>query len=460
MGLLTTLRNWVTPLSNNDRQTIWKMFGSFAANSFAMNGTSIIENSYEKNVDVYAVIKKISDITKTVPWIVEEKKGNEWVLLENTSIHELMYSPNSKKKYTWNDIEEMLLVYLLASGNSYLYGETQFNSSLIEELDVLPSNLICIESNRNFFLPEYKYSLNIDSRYYTIDQEKISHIKFFNPCYSTVQESLYGLSPIQVAAKVVQTGNDRWDADASLLQNRGAIGLITDKSQRPMLPDEAAKVQSDFDSQTAGTRNFGKIKVTNKDLAFIQMAMSSVDLQLIEKGVVNLRAICNVYGLDSSLFNDPENKTYNNRLEAERAMFTNAIMPISDKISEQLTMFLCTNHFPGKKVRMGQDFSSIEVLQENFKEKAQTYSMLKNSGIISANQAARELGQPESVDPKDELLTGGGAGPDNLGKVPLALQQLALARERANTAGDTALSESLSRAMDILTAQLVSEVIN
>jgi HK97 family phage portal protein len=216
---------------------------------------------------------------------------------------------------------------------------------------------------------------------------------------------LYGLSPIQVAAKVVQTSNDRWDADSNLLQNRGATGLITDKSNRPMSPEDASRVQSDFDAQTAGTRNFGKIKVTNKDLSYIQMGMSSIDLQLIEKGVVNLRAICNVFGLDSSLFNDPENKTYNNRLEAEKSMFTNAIIPLSNKIAECLTRFLCYNHYPNRNVRMRQDFSKVEVLQANFKEKSEIYNMLKNSGIVSANTAAMALRQPISEDANaNELL--------------------------------------------------------
>lgn len=409
MGLLSAFRNWRTSLTNTDRQQIWRMFGSFTANKLILEqGNSLIQHSYERNTDVYAVIKKIVDITKAIPWIVEEKKGNEWVVMENNTISTIMANPNATKGYTWNDIEEMLLVYLLVTGNAYVYGESQFNNALIEELDVLPSESICIESNRDFFLPIYKYEFRFDGKQRDIDKEKIAHLKLFNPKYSTVKESLYGLSPIQVAAVVVQTGNDRWDADAAILQNRGVFGMITDKSQRPMLPEEAAKVQEDFNSQVGGLHKQGSVKVTNKDLGFIQMAMSSTDLQLIEKGVVNLRAICNVFGLDSSLFNDPENKTYNNRLEAEKAMYTNAIIPISDKISEQLTRFIAWNHYPNKNVRMRQDFSKIQVLQENFKEKAETYSRLKTDGIITANDVAKALSLPISTDENaDKLIIGG-----------------------------------------------------
>jgi hypothetical protein len=42
-----------------------------------------------------------------------------------------------------------------------------------------------------------------------------------------------------------------------------------------------------------------------------------------------------------------------------------------------------------------------------------------------------------------------------MGKIPLAIQQLALARERANAAGDTALSAQLGATMDKLIEQLM-----
>lgn len=398
MGLLSTLNNFRLRLSSTERETIWRAFGSFYANKMAMDGNNLIKNSYEKNVDIYAIIKKIVDVTSSIDWVIEEiTPSGEVVRLENTTLHELINSPNNGKKYSWNNIEEQLLIYLLCTGNAYLFGQTGL-SNLIVEVDVLPTNNVCIKSNNDFFMPEWKYDFSIDNKKYTFTNEEIAHIKLFNPAYSTIEESYYGLSPIAVASMVVQTSNDRVEADAALLQNRGAIGLITDKSNRPMTGDEARKVQDSWNNTTAGTHNFGKIKVTNKDLSYIQMAMSSTDLQLIEKGVVNTRTFCNLFGLDSSLFNDPENKTYNNRLEAEKAMYTNAIMPLSDRIAEVLTNFLCKNHFPNRNVYMRQDFSNIEVLQENFEEKARVYTMLKLAGIITANTAAEALRQPVSLD--------------------------------------------------------------
>lgn len=405
MGFFQNLFNFRTNLDNTDRDTIWKAFGSFQANQFCMQNQSLIQNSYERNVDVYSVIKKIVDVSKSVPWIVEQKQANgNWKALQNTSIHSLMEAPNLVKGYTWNDIEEQVLIYLLLTGNVYIFGEKPFGMNGIAELDILPSNHVIIQSNNDFFKPNKQYKLGLGGTYRTFQSDEIGHIKFFNPGYNSVLESHYGLSIIQVAAQVVQVGNDRWDANANLLQNRGAVGLITDKSQRPMTPDEAALAQSAWDKTSSGTRNFGKIKVTNKDLNYIQMAMSPADLQLIENGVVNLRAICNVFSLDSSLFNDPANKTYNNALEAQKALYTNAIMPLSDKIAEHFTRYLCTNHFPDKVVRMRQDFNGIECLQENKAEKIASLISLKDSGIYTANEVRLKLGDTVIVDPNGDVL--------------------------------------------------------
>jgi len=170
---------------------------------------------------------------------------------------------------------------------------------------------------------------------------------------------------------VVQVGNDRWDAAAHLFQNRGMAGMITDQSNRPMSAEEATMMQGALNKRISGTDKYGGVGVTNKDLKYIPMAMSATDLQLIEQGVISLRAMCNVFGLDSSLFNDPANKTFNNRLEAEKALYTNAIMPLADKIAAKHNNYIVKNHYPDGNYRMRKDFSYVEALQKDKKQEAE-----------------------------------------------------------------------------------------
>ena len=370
MGLFDSLFKGKINLTDNNRELIYKLFGSFGVNRLGSSDRAYLEEGYEGNVDVYSVIKKIVDTYKAVPTIVEKQTREGWELVEDSLIHELMDNPNPGKGYTWDDIDEMIATYLLANGNSYLVGQEGLFNSRIAEVDVLPAPNVTINSNNDFFMPNIKYHFELNNQRLQFESEAVEHIRFFNPSFMSTTESFKGLSPIEVAARVVKVGNDRWDADANLLQNRGAIGLVTDKSNRPMTPDEARQVQAGFDRDTAGTHNYGKIKVTNKDLSYIQMAMSSADLQLIEKNVINLRSICSVYGVDSSLFNDPANQTYNNRKEAEKALYTNAIMPMAKKISQKYSNFIAKN-LMGDGYRIRKDFDGIEALQTDKKQEAE-----------------------------------------------------------------------------------------
>src|SRR5574343_425196 len=364
-----------TTLTEHDREVIWREFGGFTPLNWGNKADTLIKQGYSENVDIYSIIKRIVDISKSVPWVIEKKKGDgTWKKLNDTSLHELIEEPNITKGYTWNDIEEQCLLYLLITGNVYLNGNTQFNSSLIQELDILPSSAINI-----------------------YNQKELKHIKFYN---SNLQTYDYGLSSVQVAAYVVKVGNERWIADASILSNKGVAGLISDSSVVPMVPEEADKVDEALRKRMGGAHNFGRIITTNKKLEYIQIGMSPSDMQLLEKGIVTTRTLCNVFGLDAKLFNDHAASTYNNSVEAQKNMYTNCIMPLSDKMAEAYTQYLCTNHFPGQQVRMRHDFSQVECLQENKKDLAD----MKMKGILTANEVRLAMGKPELQDENADRL--------------------------------------------------------
>jgi hypothetical protein len=160
-----------------------------------------------------------------------------------------------------------------------------------------------------------------------------------------------------------------------------------------MLADEAEAVQNKFQQRVGGAANFGKTLVTNKDLNYIQMAMSSQDLQLIEKGVINLRAMCNVFGLDSSLFNDPANKTFNNRKEAEKALYTNAVQPTLDKVEAEFNRWLVPTHTESNELRFRFDYSEVSALQTDQKTEAEKDKIVLDGVSVVLNMPISNEGK-------------------------------------------------------------------
>ena len=396
MNWFTNLFTGKIPLTQTERKVVWKLFGSFHANKLGQNNNAYLTEGYESNVDVYSVVSKTYEVFNSIPQIVERKTSEGWELEEDTTIHELWQKPNIGKCYTWNDINTQRLVYLLCNGNSYMVGQEGFGST-IQEVDILPSSSVTIKASQDFFMPNVTYDFKLGTQKRTYTTEDLQQIKLFNPSFSTVEESFYGLSLIQVASRVVKTGNDRWDASASLFQNRGAIGFVTDQSNRPMDGGQAQQVQEAFDSRQAGSYNYGKTIVTNKALTYQQLAMSSTDLQMIEHMVTGLRAICNVLGYDSSLFNDPENKTYSNRMEAEKSMYTNVMQPLTELFDAHDNKFIAMNHYPDGSRRIRHDYSKIEALQKDKKTEAEK-DKIKMEGVNVI------LNMPISQEGKAELL--------------------------------------------------------
>ncbi len=400
MGFLNNLNHFVKDYG--DYKMLKKSLSATSISSewqpfkFSFKDNNSYENSYEENIDIYSVVRKIADVFKEVDWIVEKRRSDgTYELLEDSTIHPLLESPNVGKGYTWSDIDEQMVIYLLSNGNTYLHGEKL--NGVIQEVDVLPSANVEVITTKNFFMPNVRYKFEFNNFKYSYDNEELEHTMMFNPSYNTVQESFDGLSVFEVALRAIEVGNDRWDADAHLLKNRGIAGILTNKGDRPMTEGEALGIQSSYDKNNTGTNKFGKVRVTNQDLSYIQMAMSSTDLQLIEKGVITLRAICNVLGIDSSLFNDPANKTFNNRKEAEKAMYTNVIIPLAEKLASKHTNFIAKNHYPDGSVRMRKDFSNIQALQDDLKVEAEKDKIVMDGIDVVLNM-------PISIETKKLLL--------------------------------------------------------
>lgn len=386
----------VLKLTQHQRQTFIKMFGNFEANKLFTDKDRVIQQGYESNVDVYSIIRTMINAFKNGEWKVKRKTSEGFEIVEDSPIQELFANPNATKGYTMDDIDEMLLTYLWAGGNSFLYRD--FVGNRIAELDVLPNrHTEIIARNLSFFMPNVNYQFDFGSSSRKLTDEEVCHIKFFNPSYEANDESFWGLSPIRVAAMAVKASNDRWEADANILQNRGRIGMVTDSSELPMSEEEAQKVQSAFDRQMGGASNYGGVRVITRDLKYIPMAMSSADLQLLEKGVVNLRALCSVYGVPSELFNDPANKVHATVNEASKSLYTRAVVPMAIKVAEKYTQFIAKRFFPLGDHIIYKDFSKVEALQSDKKLEAEK-DKIKMDGINVI------LNMPIGTEGKKELL--------------------------------------------------------
>jgi len=99
-----------------------------------------------------------------------------------------------------------------------------------------------------------------------------------------------------------------------------------------------------------------------------------------------IREICNLFGIDSSLLNDPENKTYSNKTEAQKAFYVNLIFPMAAKFQLALNLSLIDQGF-----QISFDASTLEPLQEERSKKIQELLLLYDKGIISLAELKEKI---------------------------------------------------------------------
>lgn len=367
-------------------------------------------NDYINNSEVYAIIKRISKTVSTVPFYVykvkDKKALNRYTSMTKNStttqdlakaelirvkaiseiadspLNDLLEKPNPYQSLS--EFIESVIGYKLICGNSYVWAN-RLESGKVQELVVLPPQYMAIISDGTINGVEgYSFTL---VGWDFLDAKDVIHLKYFNPYFDTNGNQLYGLSPLQAAYRTVQRSNDAKDTSVGMLQNQGPKGILYADESNNFGQEEAGKLKEDFYNQygtkTQGQilQNAGKILIAGAKLGWVNMGLSPIDLQLLESEKVTLRELCNVYGVNSALFNDPDNKTYNNMKEAKKEMLTQVVLPELVVLRDAFNRFFAVEIGNGYYIDF--DITVFPELQEDMKELS---AILSQSWWITPNE--------------------------------------------------------------------------
>lgn len=367
-------------------------------------------NDYINNSEVYAIIKRISKTVSTVPFYVykvkDKKALNRYTSMTKNStttqdlakaelirvkaiseiadspLNDLLEKPNPYQSLS--EFIESVIGYKLICGNSYVWAN-RLESGKVQELVVLPPQYMAIISDGTINGVE-GYSFRLVGWDF-LDAKDVIHLKYFNPYFDTNGNQLYGLSPLQAAYRTVQRSNDAKDTSVGMLQNQGPKGILYADESNNFGQEEAGKLKEDFYNQygtkTQGQilQNAGKILIAGAKLGWVNMGLSPIDLQLLESEKVTLRELCNVYGVNSALFNDPDNKTYNNMKEAKKEMLTQVVLPELVVLRDTFNRFFAIEIGNGYYIDF--DITVFPELQEDMKELS---AILSQSWWITPNE--------------------------------------------------------------------------
>jgi hypothetical protein len=185
-----------------------------------------------------------------------------------------------------------------------------------------------------------------------------------------------GLSPLIAATMPIEAMREMYIADASLLKNKGADGMITNDSDAPLLEDEVNGFDKDMNTRISGARNFGRIPTSTARLRFVQFGRTTKELALWEGYKIKTRDIANALMVKSEVLNDPESSTYSNVTEAQKAFYTEAVIPFVRLITDNKQLLRWLGH------EIFIDTTNIECLQQSQKERFEKNKIITDAVIL------------------------------------------------------------------------------
>lgn len=382
-------------------RALYMTLGSGVPTWMGANPEAFVRDAYAYNPDVFSVVTTIARAAAAVPWVVHEVKdkkayakymrlpseakrhqlarvlsAKEVALeeVENHPLADLLARPNPYQGRA--EFFEALIGYKLITGNSYVHGvriSNGPNAGKFGELWVMPAQLVEIIASGSVehVIGAYRLNWFAATGSYDIPAEDVLHVKYFNPQYDYPGQNLYGMSPLQAARRVVTRSNEAYTANAQLLKNMSPPGILSlDDPDVEFTPEQASQLEAQW-AQKVGSQRAGKVMVTAAKMQWTALGLSPVDLNIIESQKMDLRDICNVYGVSSELFNDPDNKTNANKAESRKALYYERVIPEIDSIRDELNRWLVAPYNrDGKIYHIDYDITSIPALQEDMEKLA------------------------------------------------------------------------------------------
>jgi len=373
--------------------------------SFSTGKTTIKKytKSYGENPLLYMVVKKIAFTSGSINRIAVNEQGDE---ITSSKVLDLINKPNSEQGRI--EFLEQVNEYLCTTGNCFIHYVKGIGMG--EELIILKAQNVVINCDSLGMVVSYTYSYpsNGGTKEIKYDTEDILHLKTSNIVNVDELNVKYGLSPLQAAWIVVQSSSEKFKAEASIFKNRGIIGILTNATDTPILPQERERLQGEFDQEMGGADKFNKVKISSSKLNYIQTGMSPSDLKLLEGIVSSLRIICSVYGMPSVLFNDNERSTFNNFEQAVKIAFNDVYIPLGNKVDRELSRFLNNKLNTNEFIRI--DLTSIDAIKGSTNEVLQALnSMGERLGTIAIQSMTDDevrdiIGLPVLTDGQETIV--------------------------------------------------------
>lgn len=319
---------------------------------------------------VYSAVNLISDAIATLPINVKASTDGTKEVVENHPLS-LIFHTSLLSKYT---LIKSLIRDVMTKGNGFAYIERTANGTVSGLRYLQPEQVII------------NYQPQLQTLYYQssyikgkILPENILHFTR----YTT--DGVTGISVLKYATRSVNIANQTENTAESFFSsgcNLNGIIKLSGASTKQQRQEALSAWRTTFN----GTESNG-VAVLPSNMEYQSISLSSVDAQMLESRQYSVQDIARFFNISPQLIGDTSSSTYVSIEQTNLQFLEFTLYPYIVMFENEVNRKLIS---AGENISINLDETAI--LRTNKKDIAGYYQILLGSGILSINEARKEMG--------------------------------------------------------------------
>lgn len=322
---------------------------------------------------VFACVNLISSNIAKLPVKVMDMSNNDKNIVNNHIVTQLFGEVGNNNIMTSHDIVKYLIASMLLRGNGYAHITRDKNGKptyirYLESGDVVP--VYQKEKDRIY------YQCAFVNHGKPIPQEDMIHLKMWS--YNGVE----GVSVVGLMRRSISIANATENAANEFFENGCAASGI-------LVPTTQTLQQKQIDQIKQGwSRNTSAIQVLNGPMNWIPMGVSAEDAEMLSSRKFEVSELCRWFLVPAILLSGEGGQTYSSLEMLQQAFLQNCLSTYIAVVEAEFNRKLLLPSERNHKIY----FETNELLRTTKKDSSEYYSKLVQSGIITTNEARKELG--------------------------------------------------------------------
>lgn len=398
MNLLQKAASYFRPVEQKSNNFNYSSFVNFLHESGHSDlGNFISIDLYSKVAPLATAVNIIADSIADLKPIVVDSEGNR---VEHPVL-ELLKNPNSDQTKT--EFLKRFAAFLIITGDNFTIANGNVNAPPLEIVIPSPQTASIAEDMYGEAggiritkkAGAFEFVKGANMRFYSGTLREIWHTKTFNP----FPDALTGQSPLTPIYFDIEQYKQSSQHNLSILK-RGARPSGVFLSKTALTDDQYTRLKAQVDTFFSGSTQAGRPMLADGDgIDFKEMMLTPRDMDFLKLKENVTIAIFNQLKIPLPLVT-PEQQTFANMASANLQLFDNAVMPLADRIFEELSLFLLPRYKGSENVSITYSKEDIEALDVRTTGVLESRSKL---GIYTINEL-RTIDGMEAVEGGDEIL--------------------------------------------------------